>query len=337
MDSGAHYFKTDLQVHTPRDGQWKGVRPVSPEDRQRYARGFVAACRSKGLQAVAITDHHDVALIPYIREAAALELGPGGKELPAGQRLIVFPGIELTLAVPCQALLLFDADFSDGELARVLDVLTISPANDTAAKGAEPAALAHLTELRTIYDEFDRHAWLKGRYIVLPNVTDKGHGTLIRAKMQQKYIDMPCVGGYLDGAIGKLGDGARTILDGGDQAWGHKRVAVVQTSDSRSEDYGSLGSHATWIKWAAPTAEALRQACLAQESRIAHGEPEMPRVVVTRVSVSNSKFMGPVELELNPQYNAVIGGRGTGKSTLLEYLRWALCDQPGHYQEAEDS
>jgi type III restriction enzyme len=75
---------------------------------------------------------------------------------------------------------------------------------------------------------------------------------------------------------------------------------------------------------------------LAQESRIAHDEPELPSVVVTRVSVSNSKFMGPVELELNPQYNAVIGGRGTGKSTLLEYLRWALCDQPGQYQEAEE-
>src|SRR5207245_11605923 len=28
------------------------------------------------------------------------------------------------------------------------------------------------------------------------------------------------------------------------------------------------------------------------------------------------------------QYNAAIGGRCTGKSTILEYLRWALCDQP---------
>ena len=33
-------------------------------------------------------------------------------------------------------------------------------------------------------------------------------------------------------------------------------------------------------------------------------------------------------LEFNPQYNAIIGGRGSGKSTILEYLRWALCDVP---------
>lgn len=38
--------------------------------------------------------------------------------------------------------------------------------------------------------------------------------------------------------------------------------------------------------------------------------------------------MGRVEVALNPQYTALIGGRGTGKSTVLDYLRWGLCDQP---------
>jgi type III restriction enzyme len=256
--------------------------------------------------------------------------------LPAEQQLVVFPGIELTLAVPCQALLIFDADFSESDLARVLNVLSITPADASDAEAAAPSPIAHVTELRTVHEEFDRHTWLKGRYIVLPNVTDKGHGTLLRKQMQQKYVDMPCVGAYVDGSIDKLGDGPRTILAGKDQAWGHKRVAVMQTSDARDGTFADLGTHTTWIKWAAPTAEALRQACLAQESRVAHNDPDLPSVVVTRLSVSNSKFMGPIELQLNPQYNAIIGGRGTGKSTILEYLRWALCDQPGlHQADAE--
>src|SRR5881296_750044 len=46
------------------------------------------------------------------------------------------------------------------------------------------------------------------------------------------------------------------------------------------------------------------------------------------MSVSNSKLLGRVEIDFDQQYNAVIGGRGTGKSTILEYLRWGLCDQP---------
>jgi chromosome segregation protein len=66
---------------------------------------------------------------------------------------------------------------------------------------------------------------------------------------------------------------------------------------------------------------------LAQESRIAQRQPELPAVAITALSVSNSAFLGPIQVEFNSQYNALIGGRGTGKSTILEYLRWGLCDQ----------
>jgi len=38
--------------------------------------------------------------------------------------------------------------------------------------------------------------------------------------------------------------------------------------------------------------------------------------------------MGDFDLSFNRQYSALIGGRGTGKSTVLEYLRWALGDEP---------
>jgi chromosome segregation protein len=67
---------------------------------------------------------------------------------------------------------------------------------------------------------------------------------------------------------------------------------------------------------------------LAKESRLALIEPTLPSVWITSLSVSNSKFLGSVDLDFNQQYNAIIGGRGTGKSTILEYLRWGLCDQP---------
>jgi chromosome segregation protein len=59
----------------------------------------------------AITDHHDLAFFKYIREAAQGETDEGGKPLQIANRLVVFPGMELTLAVPCQALLLLETDF----------------------------------------------------------------------------------------------------------------------------------------------------------------------------------------------------------------------------------
>ena len=71
---------------------------------------------------------------------------------------------------------------------------------------------------------------------------------------------MPCVGGYIDGALEKLKPGFRMRLDGKIKDWGHKRIGCFQTSDNRQEDHGNLGVYTTWVKWAVPTAEALRQA-----------------------------------------------------------------------------
>lgn len=326
MDSGAHYFKTDLQVHSPRDPAWSGERPVSAEDRAGYAAAFVAACREKGLRAVAITDHHDVTFFAHIRDAAEQETGPDGEPLPPAERLVVFPGVELTLSVPCQALLILDAEFELQRLSLVLDILGIDGTDPAKSQHDQPIPVS-VDTLQDLHDLLDKNTWLVGRYVVLPNVSDRGYQSLMRKGMQAKYIGMPCVGGYLDGSIEKVGTGNAAKFAGSDKAWGNKRIAVFQTSDSRSADFADLGKHSTWIKWATPTAEALRQACLAEESRISHSEPRIPDVVITRLRVSNSQFLGPVEIELNQQYNALIGGRGTGKSSCLEYIRWALCDQ----------
>jgi type III restriction enzyme len=323
MDSGAHYFKTDLQVHTPRDPRWDGTHPTDESDRKRYADDFVAACRAKDLQAVAVTDHHDFTFVDYIRDAATREPKPGGGTFDASDQLVVFPGLELTLPDPCQALLIFSADFPTEHLATVLATLSVDPAPAEEATSKNPEQLA--VNLKELHDRLDEKRWLRGQYIVLPNVTDSGNQTLMRARLRKPYIEMPCVGGYIDGGKA-IGDGNKNIFAGEDPNWGNKRIAVVRTSDARDEKFQKLGTHPTWIKWARPTAEALRQACLADESRISLKAPSLPEIVLSKLSVSNSKFMGPVDLEFNPQYNALIGGRGTGKSTCLEYLRWALCD-----------
>jgi hypothetical protein len=120
MDKGAHFHKCDFQVHTPRDLNWQGVGAVTDEERSAYAQEFVVSCRSKGLHAVAITDHHDLALFRFIRAAAEAETSADGSPLDQAERLTVFPGMELTLAVPCQALLLLDADFPATLLPQVV-------------------------------------------------------------------------------------------------------------------------------------------------------------------------------------------------------------------------
>ncbi|MER3329119.1 MAG: hypothetical protein RIF34_06020, partial [Candidatus Kapaibacterium sp.] len=160
-----------------------------------------------------------------------------------------------------------------------------------------------ISDLNDLHVKLDSIDILKGKYIILPHVSDGGHRTLLRSGFAEHYRKMPCVGGYLDGSIEKLGTGNRNILSGFDRNYGNKKIGIFQTSDSRSEDFSTLGQHTTWVKWAIPTAEALRQACLASESRMSQTIPEVPQIFITEIDVTNSKFMGSFNLELNQQYN----------------------------------
>lgn len=330
MDKGAHFYNCDFQVHTPRDINWQGADAISEEERSSYSTELVRACRLKGINAIAVTDHHDFAFYPYIKLAASSELDDAGLPIPLEKQLVVFPGLELTLASPpCQALLILDSTFPNNLLLGVLTLLSLSANPDTAAKtaGVVPIPQTVAENFTALYERLGSLDYVRHRFIVLPLVSDGGHKTLLRSGFSGFYKTMPCVGGYLDGAVLRLGRGNLDIINGKNRDYGFKSIALIQTSDNRKETHEDLGKYTTWIKWAEPSAEALRQACLAKDSRISQDTPVLPPVFITSLDVSNSKFLGRLYLSFNQQYIAVIGGRGTGKSTILEYLRWGLCDQ----------
>lgn len=347
---GATFRKTDFQVHSLRDINWKG--PFNRlTDREKFAEALVAHARSVGLSAIAVTDHHDLCFWPYLREAAAKETDPAGTLYPMEDRLIVFPGIELTLATPpCQALLLLDPHIPEAIIPYIWGVLGVVPTDPTHEKTTLTLALDTDRDIAKIIDGLStlrinpaetnpaKFETLDGKFILLPNVKPEGHQTLLRENFQTHYAGAPFCGGYVEKVFIKdLKQGDRNILEGRVQAWGNKAPGIFQTSDCREvtqnqQDktlvFQGLGQWPTWVKWADPSAEALRQACLAKTSRISHTEPAYPLLQIVGAVVSDSEFLGPVELGLSPQLNSFIGGRGTGKSSLLEYIRWALCDDP---------
>jgi chromosome segregation protein len=159
MDKGAHFYKCDFQVHSPRDRGWAGSDCVTEDDRKEYAASLIRACRQKGLDAIAITDHHDLLFAKYVREAAAAERTADGKAIPPEKRVVVFPGMELTLNVPCQALVIFDADFPADMFSLVLTALAITPSDPSEAKTVETRRLNQITTLETLRSELDKHEY----------------------------------------------------------------------------------------------------------------------------------------------------------------------------------
>ena len=103
----AYWRKCDFQVHTPRDRNWSGVRPVGIRDtmttgveatendvevaRADWAKTFVDQCFNKGLGAVALTDHHEMVMVPYVKKAIE-----DRNEIDPEFDLWLFPGMELT-------------------------------------------------------------------------------------------------------------------------------------------------------------------------------------------------------------------------------------------------
>ena len=330
MDKGNHYKKCDLQVHTPRDRNWKGGAKITVEDRELYSRSFIKECRDAGLDAVAITDHHDMVFYEYIKNASLEEIDENGNIVPEENRIIIFPGVELTLHTPpIQGLLIFDANFPTNLFPTVLGALSLAQAPKSESKTSQTVAIpsSSINSINDVYSKLDGTDGVKGRYIFLPHVKEDGHKTLMRSGFHEAYAKMPCGGGYIDGKFESGGVGYLNVLNGKVVAYGNKSIAVIQTTDYRAEFEIKDYDVATWIKLKEPTAEALRQACLAKESRISLIIPEIPNIYIEKIDVTNSAFLSKFELDFNPQLNSIIGGRGSGKSTILEYLRWVLCDQ----------
>ncbi|AYN66477.1 hypothetical protein D1013_03310 [Euzebyella marina] len=356
MNKGAKFYRCDFQVHSPRDIAWTGARyGVNPEqvegltqedkqqiddNRNQFCKEYLDKISSAGINAIAMTDHHDVVFVQHLRRVAIEQNEIHDIMGEPEKKVTVFPGIELSLSNPAsQTIIIFDADFEDTHLNSVLNFLGIQPTDPYDRQTVQTQRISQevINNLPQLHKILDEVSYCKGRYIVLPNVGKGGQHSIIRQGFQEHYIKMPCVGGYVDKDISQE-SGYQNKINGGDVNYGNKSIGLVSTSDNRYEDGREFGKYSTWVKWAEPTAEAIRQACLAKESRISQNEPEMPQIFIESLDVTNSKFLGGFNINFNQQYNALIGGRGTGKSTILEYIRWGLCDQTvkiGNYQELD--
>lgn len=325
---GAEFRKSDLQIHSPRDAGWEGSRPedllaVTPtktieQARYDYCDSLIKKCLQEGVRAIAITDHHE-GVYAYIAIEAKKRL-----ELLQDVDLWIYPGMELTFKDSCQGLLILDENLPRVLFEKVRSKLSLpADCKPDNGKGILVQLLnIDISELQSVLESDEE---LRNRFILLPHVKPGGHKTVMRQGFHKRFKDMPYVGGYMDRCYPhELNQGDQNILNGAIPDWSSDKRGVISTSDSRFEDFRLIGKHASWIKLASPTAESIRQAMLAPDSRIRHDEPRQPSVVISKMTIEGASYVENTEYLFNQQMNSVIGGRGAGKSSLLEYLRFGL-------------
>jgi len=101
-----------------------------------------------------------------------------------------------------------------------------------------------------------------------------------------------------------------------------KHWALVECSDPHR--YEAIGSRFTWLKMEVPDVEGIRLALLDPESRLrrmAVGPPGRAYPRVQRINIQHTDFFEEIEIPLSPCLTTLIGGRGSGESTVIEYLR----------------
>jgi ABC-type lipoprotein export system ATPase subunit len=122
----------------------------------------------------------------------------------------------------------------------------------------------------------------------------------------------------------------RKILQNKDH--NHKRDQLparlmVQDVDKPDDFNGDKCS--TWIRMAEPTIEGLRQAFLDPDSRVRlPTDPDPEDRAEFAAMTWEGGFLDGVKIHFNEEMNVLIGGRGTGKSTVIESLRYVVDQDP---------
>lgn len=311
--TGAQFYRCALQVN-PHHYAHTFRGQDSDDNASEYVAAIVQKAKELGISVLAITDHNSVRDIDKFKTAAD------------GHAITLFPGFELTSSEGVHVLCIYPHDTEKMQLERYLGEFGITY--------TEPSY--YLSDKS--FGEILAKVRDKGGVTIAAHVTnDKGlfkvlegqsrsnawkHDDLLAIQIPRSLQDLPS--NYKRIVQNKDTNYKREYIAGENQA-----VAVVNAKDvSKPEDLTD-SSATCWIKMSQVSIEGLRQAFLDPDSRIRlNSDPELEEHVEFLSLSWESGFLDGVTIRFNPNLNVLIGGRGAGKSTIIESLRYVLAIEP---------
>ena len=300
ISPGSRWWRVDLHAHSPESHDFKD----QPEEKADAMHRWLEAACDSGIEAVAITDHNTAEAIGPIKDAATkVDTAP-----------FVFPGVELTANDGCHLLLLMDPSCNQQHVDDLLSRVEV-PVDDRGKHTARSPL-----SVEKILEECGDEALVLGAHVngadgILKLGGEQRIAVLGNTKLAGVEVqpDLDCARDWLDGSKPEVG----------------RRISQVWGSDSHSFD--DIGQRFTWIKMTKPNLEGLRLALLdgeaslkpARRNDVADPNSRSSHAIES-IIVREGKLIGrntPMEIRFNPWLNAIIGGRGTGKSTLVDFCR----------------
>jgi predicted metal-dependent phosphoesterase TrpH len=302
---GSRWWKFDFHTHTPvGSGDYKGAKVLS-------AKGWLSAYRAAGLDCVVITDHNSGSWVDEVKAA----LAQFRSEDTSWEGFYVFPGVEISCSGGIHLIAILDTDKNSQDIA----------------------ALVGACDYRGTFGDGDAVTSKSFEQVV--DVIHQRNGIAIAA-----HID--CKNGLLcatnsdttlrqflekvDAVQVVRPDEAIRLATGQESLKKLASLAQVQASDNhKAEDL--TPNRFTWAKLTKPDLQGLKLALAEPELSICRSDKSLdypqavPRRWIQALSVQGlDKRRKPLTIDFNPWLNTIIGGRGGGKSSVVECLRLAL-------------
>jgi len=313
MSVGSKWFNFDFHNHTTASDDY--------QDNSVSDRDWLLAYMRQNVDAVIISDHNTAAKVDSLKsELQLMEQECSTGDLSEFRPLVIFPGVELTATGDVHILAIFNQESSGTDIEQLIGQCN---GGESIPRDTQNHQLVLQSSVSQIINTINRNP----HAISIMAHIDGRKGALEISNQAE-----------LEAAFSAKPDAVEIRGDLSDITNGtHKRLikdlSKVRGSDAHHPD--RAGTRTCWLKMSDLNFDGLKTALLDHNSCVLLDSepPQEPAMRLTKLRIKTRlcREIGntPIELELNPFYNAVIGSRGSGKSTLVESIRIAMRKDKG--------
>lgn len=304
FETGLQYVRADFHLHTCKDKEF-----IYSGEQNSFINDYVSALKEANINIGVITNHNKFDREEYkaIRKAAKK------------QDIFILPGVELTVkegSNGIHTLIVFDPDewFENGNN----HIQTFLTAAFATIPNPENRNTKSIYDLKNVFEQLDAY----GRdYFILFAHVDQNSG-----------LFSECKGGLLESlagfapfrnrVLGLQKSRTRDNLTQFERCCGYL-PALVEGSDPKSITDIGKGDKCTYLKIGEYSYAAIKFALQDYRDRVSENIPDSKHGFIESISFQGGKFDGQT-IMFSRELNTLIGIRGSGKSSVLEVVRYVL-------------
>ncbi len=301
---GAHWIRVALQIN-PYSYQGRNEPSKFFASESEYNNALLDECENLGIGLIAITDHWCV------------DTASGLITASESRGIAALPGFEANSAEGIHLLVIFE---SGTKLSTVNAAI--------GACGVEPSCVNGTTG--DSFKDILQRMTDKGA-LVIPSHVNVPNGGMLTGRRGQPLVAMvkdPNLHAIAVTPGQSEGTDQKKIVKGQKPYDRKHPLAVIHADDVMHPDQLRTEGATTWFKLSGARLESLKLAVRTPETRVSPTDPTgQPRATLKQISWTGG-FLDGVTIPISTDLTALIGGRGTGKSTIVESLRYALDVEP---------